>query len=808
MRLPYRAQNAGVVRELVKTLESHQIKGKSRDAFQCKKSIFDVDNSAIKVNSWKLSDWDYKKPGLPTHARGLFTYKNSKDEDEIAIRGYDKFFNPGEVAETRWPNIMANTRGPYELSVKENGCIIFIAGLEDETLLITSKHSTGTRKDTEQSHANVGEKWVDKHLATVGKTRQDLAKELRAMNATAVAELCDDSFEEHVLAYEPKDAGLYLHGINLNLPEFVTFPSSEVDKFAEKWGFKKTMYLVQDDINVVKQFLEEVAETGNYAGRDTEGFVIRCHARTSEGHPYNNWFFKFKFEEPYLMYRQWRECTRALIAGREPRIHKHTAITQEYLKYAKLRFQQNPQLKIDFNANHGIIKLREDFLKGIGVDGAEIIRRERKSTKPQLDGETSANVILVPIATIGCGKTTVALALCKLFNWGHVQNDNITGKGRPPRFVRFICEELQKYPVVIADRNNHQMRERKQLIDDLSKTVPNAKFVAIYYDHERADYDAIRQATRERIFARGDNHQTIQAQSKGEAEIIDIMEGFLDRFQPLNVDTDPDDLFDLVIKLDVVKDSRINLDTIVTALHKSFPKLIADVPSPEQLDSAISWATKDYQPNIKHQIGDRNDTRKESTLPVKNTKNSNANVEYFGVTMKASEIRSAIDATFNDSVDNATRSMLDNLKAIRRIQNDFHVTLIHKAAAKQNGDYWASLNLANNTKSDMGNATVVLERFVWDDRVMCVVVRLAGQVDGVTELKTVNDTAHITIGTADKSIKPKESNDLLVKWLARNNDTTGENNNRHDNKQTGIRELLVKGNTQLVGEIKAVMSRF
>jgi tRNA ligase len=37
-------------------------------------------------------------------------------------------------------------QGPYELSVKENGCIIFISGLEDETLLC-SKHSTGVRQD-------------------------------------------------------------------------------------------------------------------------------------------------------------------------------------------------------------------------------------------------------------------------------------------------------------------------------------------------------------------------------------------------------------------------------------------------------------------------------------------------------------------------------------------------------------------------------------------------------------------------------------------------------------------------------------
>jgi tRNA ligase len=30
---------------------------------------------------------------------------------------------------------------------------------------------------------------------------------------------------------------------------------------------------------------------------------------------------------------------------------------------------------------------------------------------------------------------------------------------------------------------------------------------------------------------------------------------------------------------------------------------------------------------------------------------------------------------------------------------------------------------------------------------------------------TTNAVAHITVGTRDQSVKPKESNDLLVRWL-------------------------------------------
>ncbi|KAK4944940.1 hypothetical protein LTR28_008141, partial [Elasticomyces elasticus] len=187
---PYAAQDVHEVAQVLSALEEHQGKGKGRGGFSCKKHTYLVNGTkGLTVDSWKFMDWDYKKPNLPTYARGLFTCRNSKGEPEIVARGYDKFFNQGEVRDTEWLNVEKNTRGPYELSVKENGCIIFISGLEDGTLLVCSKHSTGPRDNDSANHALAGEAWVDKHVQSVGKTRQGLARKLREMNATAVAEL-------------------------------------------------------------------------------------------------------------------------------------------------------------------------------------------------------------------------------------------------------------------------------------------------------------------------------------------------------------------------------------------------------------------------------------------------------------------------------------------------------------------------------------------------------------------------------------------------------------------------------------------
>jgi tRNA ligase len=820
---PYVAQDPKEITALVHSLEAHKGK-KGAGGFSVKKHTFDLPNGRT-VDSWKMNEWDYKKANLPTYARGLFTYVNRQGQCEIAVRGYDKFFNHGEVRKTEWQNVTRDTRGPYELSVKENGCIIFISGLDDDTLLVCSKHSTGPRGD-EPSHAQVGEKWAERHIATKGKRKEDLARTLRAMNATLVAELCDDDFEEHVLAYTPDQAGLYVHGINLNLPEFATYPGHLVDKFADEWGMKKVEYVMENDIQEVKKFLDKVAETGNYNGRDTEGFVIRCQSREGDG-PYTDWFFKYKFEEPYLMYRQWRECTKALIGGKPPRYKKHEAITKEYLTFARKMFAQNPGLAKSYNANHGIIKLRDDFLAYRGTTGAEIIRQELENG-PIESKKATRNIVLVPVATIGCGKTTLALALVKLFGWGHYQNDNVKAKkGRGQIFADTISALLVTNPVVIADRNNHQKRERDQIITDISKTVPDARFVALHYVHERSNYDSIRNATRKRVLDRGDNHQTIQAGSKGSGEIIEIMEGFMHRFQPVDTSDAPDDYFDLVINIDPTVESRENLEVIISRMFETYPALFEgkDMPTDTDMDEAIHWAMNDYTPDFKMDLS-RNGGNGGN---LKGAQNSNARkqshqearakkaprMEYFSVRLDNSRVNSILDAIFAGK-DASTSRMYMQLKQTRRVQNEFHVTLMHRASASDNPPYWDKLMKLSEASQqtgdkswepELGTCSVHLERLIWDDRIMCFVIRLNGsstlqintEQGSTTEelvFESTNPVAHVTVGTASPDIKPKESNDLLQRWL---NEGSGGN--------TGIGELPVKGSVMLKGSVRGVLGR-
>ena len=59
------------------------------------------------IRSWKMNEWKYNviPSPFPTLARGLFTtevndskkHSSNEREHRIVIRGYDKFFNIGEV---------------------------------------------------------------------------------------------------------------------------------------------------------------------------------------------------------------------------------------------------------------------------------------------------------------------------------------------------------------------------------------------------------------------------------------------------------------------------------------------------------------------------------------------------------------------------------------------------------------------------------------------------------------------------------------------------------------------------------------
>jgi tRNA ligase len=217
-------------------------------------------------------------------------------------------------------------------------------------------------------------------------------------------------------------------------------------------------------------------------------------------------FFKIKFDEPYLMFREWRECTKSIIAKRPIRKHKF-GLTAKYALWAQAKFRQKPHLFKNFNDGKGIIALRNMFLQEVeGITnfiGAEVIALCKIPLVVQ-EGELEKGrekTLLIPIATIASGKTTLARCLTIMYPdlIGHIQNDNIQAKKAAPIFEQNIMETFITHDIVFADRNNHLFQHREGLCSVFKAEYPAGKIIALDWNIQSLDKKIVMDLTASRI---------------------------------------------------------------------------------------------------------------------------------------------------------------------------------------------------------------------------------------------------------------------------------------------------------------------
>lgn len=185
-------------------------------------------------------------------------------------------------------------------------------------------------------------------------------------------------------------------------------------------------------MDAVKEFTDNVAKSGEWEGDQIEGFVVRCTVGSSTAPgkpPYKSgapFFFKVKFDEPYLLYRQWREITRAMLplldnpdkateAAAWKKVRGKATKRQELAVYADWvgeEMTRNPTLFEDYD--RGVVRVREVFLKWTEGEGEKAWEQAKKGKyklrgdqpqKPAVDKSTMPKkYIVVPIAVPGTGE--------------------------------------------------------------------------------------------------------------------------------------------------------------------------------------------------------------------------------------------------------------------------------------------------------------------------------------------------------------------------------------------------------------------
>ncbi|KAJ3297726.1 hypothetical protein HK104_000204 [Borealophlyctis nickersoniae] len=773
----------GNVNEMVKAFdELTRRNGKGRPAVKKTLYQFKPAGSAreIPIYSYNCTEYLFRKRPcpFPTLARGLFV-RELPSGWEIVVRGYDKFFNVGEVPSTEWSYMHNHTTGPYEVTLKENGCIIFVSAV-DGHLIVTSKHAIGPARVGETgkpSHAEKGEEWVHTHLTRAGKTTADLVKFLSDSKITAVFELVDDDFEEHILEYQPEQRGLWLHGINENVPEFRTQPSDQIIGLAQEFGFHRVDALLMETLDDVRAFTDQVRESGAYKGRAVEGFVVRCH---DSANPAVFHFFKVKYDEPYLMFREWREVTNRLLSSRgltkfKPRFE----LTRKYVDWVRDKMITTPHLFAEYKAQKGIIRARNMFLQETNIPGLgeHIVAEARRTTaefkrgeatvkaedeveaemleqderlergnKPQkTDGSSeptrspgkggAEKTLILPIAAIGAGKTTLARILHNLYpRIAHVQSDNVTVKRAKEAFEHQVMEAFQENDVVIADKNNHMKEHRRDITRDFKRTYPQGRIIALDWQIEKMDAEQYVALAVDRVLQRGENHQSLTPSRT--KDFRNVIWRFVRSRDAVDLKSDSDKYIDVVVPLAVRDRPREHLPAICAAV--GWP-----VPSGDDYAKAEAAAA----------------AFKESV--VKNVESRNKKgPAYYGVKVPSEyDLASLLEKTLENH--GADMGLWMRLKEAGRVEKSkskgWHVTLCmcsqpaHVELVKM---YEGMLKGV----SDEARVSIKLHllEIVWDDRLMAVAVKFEP-----SDIRAANIIPHITFATVTDEVKPVTSNEVL-----------------------------------------------
>ncbi|KAH9932339.1 RNA ligase-domain-containing protein [Fomitopsis serialis] len=734
----------------------------------------------IVLRSWKMNEFKYYDvpSPFPTLARGLFTQEIKKGDQvkhRIVARGYDKFFNIGEVPWTHWASLESHTGPPYTLTLKSNGCIIFIAALTPTKLVVTSKHALGPSNNTPESHAQVGERWLRKHLADAGKTEEQLAKTLWDQNLTAVAELCDDSFEEHVLPYGPDLTGLHLHGLNECTKRFRTMDQPAVDAFAREWGFIVTKCIVLHTVPEVKAFTEEIGRTGKWDGESLEGFVVRTRvvdpptkggkpASASPYAPGSSFFFKVKFDEPYMMYRDWREVTKSLLSkgplvANVPKGKLRRPETRVYVDWVIGEIRRDKSQFDTYARGKGIIATRERFLKWLESNEGRSAEKtaEEKHDESSMNGAADSHkqfgkTIIVPVAVPGVGKTSVAVALCHLFGFGHMQSDDVKAKKPAPVFIKNVVGLLKTHDVVIADKNNHLKQHRQQLREATANMKPPVRLLALNWSFD-VPLSTIHRICADRITERGENHQALVA---GAHETV--VWQFLKNAEELT-----DDEVDVSVEMEWEESLEDSLARVVDACVRI---LGVQRPDQEKFGEALAVARGYRAPTTKRKAAGEQGKKERKEPPPR----------YYGILAEV-DLEGVLGKRFKEAdAPQAGKTFWERLAKGKRVAARPHVTVVHSKALPEQTALWELCRGLQDEAPPLFSFR--LGHVVWNERIMAAtVVDFAVSLDDgnaaaekkgldfVLKLPTdVKDRMHITVGTRDKEVAPVEARSLVWDW--------------------------------------------
>jgi tRNA ligase len=193
-----------------------------------------------------------------------------------------------------------------------------------------------------------------------------------------------------------------------------------VEAFAREWGFIVTLSHELRSISAVKAFTDEISRSGKWNGEALKSFIVRTivsapptdgrsRADASPYAPGSSFFFKVKFDEPYMMYRDWPEITKSLLSRGQsanfPKDKMRRPETRVYVEWVKGETKKHPTLFEGYTMGHGIIAVQERFLEWLETKEGRNKQKDAATVEEesQPPGKKFVKTIIMPIAVPGVG---------------------------------------------------------------------------------------------------------------------------------------------------------------------------------------------------------------------------------------------------------------------------------------------------------------------------------------------------------------------------------------------------------------------
>jgi tRNA ligase len=553
-----------------------------------------------------------------------------------------------------------------------------------------------------------------------------------------------------------------------------------------------------DSIAAVESFTSECAKTGRWNGEAVEGFVVRTHVtkprggrgnhKSREESPYeagSSFFFKVKFDEPYMMYRDWRELTKALLskggnalsARKLPKGKMKRPETQVYVRWVVEEMRRDRGLFEGYTKGRGIIEIRERFLRWVETEeGREMLEKAKNG---KLYGFVSAEsverpfgkTIILPVAVPGCGmlvtfsscfllvsdrictgKTSVAVALAHLFGFAHTQSDDVHTKKAAPKFLKNVTSLLHKNDIVIADkyvlsgilfsnlpthtfpRNNHLSEHRRALRTHTRKFTPPIRLLALHWSiaDKPSTHAVVHRICADRVRARGANHQTLRADlasgselgaGRGSKGMPPSYEDVIWTFIREAEELGEDEV-DAVVDMEVEE----GLDAAVRrAVAGCVDVLGVERPSEERIDEVLE-VVRGYVPTtttdqpVKHKMKDG------AVVASAGVDEKNFTPRYYALQAEVDleDLLGEKFAAFGQDADAdgaITQAALawEKLKAAGRVSKHPHITIVHQKSMPKLAELW-NLCAALHTLEEPPQFKATLGTLIWNERVLAITV--------------------------------------------------------------------------------------